>query len=178
MREERFILLGDAVWLDFINTARGRHADPPDRLRDAAAWSAWLDALQLSPDPASFDAALTLRAQLTSLAVALAAGQPSPSSCVGAVNDLLASVSGAQRLVRLAGQWQLTYVPATPPGPLAAIARSAAESLALPAAAIRVCEGPSCSLILQDRSSTQFRRWCSIEHCGKGMRVERRRGGT
>src|SRR5207344_2449640 len=47
VREERFILLGDAVWLDFVNTARGRQPNPPDRLPALPAWEAWLDALQL-----------------------------------------------------------------------------------------------------------------------------------
>lgn len=177
MREERFILLGDAVWLDFVNTARGRSPNPPDRLTGPPAWHAWLDALQLPPDTASFDEARALRTHLTDLAGALATGQPSPSGSVRAINSLLASVPGAQQLVRVAGQWQLSFTPVEPPGVLATLARMAAETLALPGATIRLCAGPTCSLFLLDRSPTQYRRWCSPEHCGRGMRVERRRGG-
>ena len=41
MEHPEFTLLGDAVWLDFVNTARGRTADPPDLLPDAAAFARW-----------------------------------------------------------------------------------------------------------------------------------------
>ena len=34
MAESEFTLLGDALWLDFVNTARGRTAPPPDLLPD------------------------------------------------------------------------------------------------------------------------------------------------
>jgi len=175
--EERFILLGDAVWLDFVNTARGREPNPPDRLPTAPAWDAWLDALQLPRASVPFDDVRDFRAHLTDLASALATSQPSPSASVRAINDLLASVPGSQRLVRVAGQWQLIFAPDDPPGVLPTLARMAAETLALPSPAIRICEGPTCSLFLLDRSPTQYRRWCSPEHCGRGMRIERRRGG-
>lgn len=177
MREERFILLGDAVWLDFVNTARGRQPNPPDRLSGLPAWNAWLAALQLPPTTESLDEVRALRTHLTDLAGALAGNQPSPSASVRALNALLATVPGSQQLVRVAGQWQLTFAPGDPPGVLATLARMAAETLALPNATIRLCAGPTCSLFLLDRSPTQYRRWCSTDHCGRGMRVERRRGG-
>lgn len=178
MREERFILLGDAVWLDLVNTARGREPNPPDRLPDVTAWDAWLEALQLPREPVAFEDVRALRAHLADLALALATSQPSPSASVRAINELLASVPGGQRLVRVAGQWQLNFAPDQPPGVLPTLARMAAETLALPTPTIRVCAGPTCSLFLLDRSPTQYRRWCSLEHCGRGMRIERRRGGT
>jgi predicted RNA-binding Zn ribbon-like protein len=177
VREDRFILLGDALWLDFVNTARGREPNPPDRLSSAPAWDAWLEALQLSSRPVPFDDVRALRTHLTDLAGALATGQPSPSGSVRAINDLLGSVPGGQRLVRVAGQWQLTFAPNEPPEMLATIARMAAETLALPSPTIRLCAGPTCSLFLLDRSPTQYRIWCSPDYCGRGMRVERRRGG-
>ena len=37
MALEEFILLGDALWLDFVNSARGRIASPPDLLPDSTA---------------------------------------------------------------------------------------------------------------------------------------------
>ena len=63
MPDPEFILLGDAVWLDFVNTARGRSPNPPDRLTGPPAWHAWLDALQLPPGTASFDEARALLQQ-------------------------------------------------------------------------------------------------------------------
>lgn len=177
MREERFILLGDAVWLDFVNTARGREPNPPDRLTGVPAWEAFLDALKLPRSSIPFEDVRVLRGHLTELADALASSQPSPSASVRAINLLLTTVPGGQQLVRVAGQWQLSFAPHEPPGVLPTLARMAAETLALPNPTIRVCAGPTCSLFLLDRSPTRFRRWCSPEHCGRGMRVERRRGG-
>ena len=177
MREDRFILLGDAVWLDFVNTARGRQPNPPDRLPVRPRG-------KRGSTPCSFPAPRNHSTRSapcgrtsSDLAAALATSQPSPSASVRAINVLLASVPGSQQLVRVAGQWQLTFAPTEPPGVLPTLARMAAETLALPAASIRLCEGPTCSLFLLDRSPTQYRRWCSPDHCGRGMRVERRRGG-
>ena len=177
MPEEPFILLGDAVWLEFVNTTRGRETGPPDRLAGVAEWDKWSDALQLPHTTVKFEDVCALRAHLINLAIGLATDQPPPSASVRAINDLLAAVSGGQRLVRVAGQWQLTFAPTEPPGVLSIIARTAAETLALPTPTVRICAGPTCSLFLLDRSPTQYRRWCSFEHCGRGMQVERRHGG-
>ena len=172
---EAFVLLGDALWLDLLNTARGRETAPPDRLPDEAAWLAWCDAVRLPASRADFPAALSLRKHLTDVATALATGTPPPSSGVRALNDRLATITGNQQMVRVAGQWQLPFMPSVPPGCLGSISRSAAESLSLSHSQVRVCAGPTCSLLLLDRSPQLTRRWCSPLHCGRGMRVERRR---
>ena len=41
MDHPEFTLLGDAVWLDFVNTALGRVPNPPDLLPDATAFARW-----------------------------------------------------------------------------------------------------------------------------------------
>ena len=41
MSDPEFLLLGDAVWLDFVNSARGRDPFPPDLLPDIAAFGRW-----------------------------------------------------------------------------------------------------------------------------------------
>lgn len=172
---EAFVLLGDALWLDLLNTARGRDPDPIDRLPDEATWLRWCEAVRLPGTSADFPAALSLRKHLTDVASALAAGTPPPSSGVRALNERLAAITGTRQLVRVAGQWELPFMPATPPGCLSSIARSAAESLSLSHSQVRVCAGATCTLFLLDRSPQLTRRWCSPLHCGKGMRVERRR---
>lgn len=170
-----FVLLGDALWLDFINTRCSREADPPDLLADAREWTRWCGLMQLTTDPASHPAALTLRDQLTSIATALATGAPVPSQSLRALNLRLQDVPGRQQLVRVSGRWELPFVPANQPGTLDRIALSAAKTLALPQAEVRICAGPTCSLFLLDQSPQLTRRWCSPTHCGRGMRVERRR---
>jgi predicted RNA-binding Zn ribbon-like protein len=170
-----FVLLGDALWLDFLNTTRGREKDPPDRLQDARAWSQWCEAVRLADPADDFPAVLGFRTRLLDLATALASSTPPPSASIRALNQRLGDIVGRQQLVRIAGQWQLPFMPSGAPGTLESIARSAADTLALPLAAVRICAGPTCSLFLLDHSPQLTRRWCSPTHCGRGMRVERRR---
>ena len=76
MSDVVFTLLGDAIWLDFINTARGRIAPPPDLLLDDAAMGQWTLAQRLHSDGDAppLQNALRLRDHLTALAEALHQG--------------------------------------------------------------------------------------------------------
>src|SRR3954469_24922278 len=73
MALEEFILLGDALWLDFVNSARGRIAASPDRLPDPDAWARWssLQHLDGAGNLVSFPRMLEFRARLTELAEAM-----------------------------------------------------------------------------------------------------------
>lgn len=178
MEGTEFTLLGDAVWLDFVNSALGRTLDPPDLLPDSAAFARWTVTqrlLQLDRGP-SFDSVRALRTQLTALAHALHEGLQPPTGPIVAINELLAGCPGSQRLVRVSGEWQLQFAPSRPLSPLQAIARSAAATLADRAVAVRRCAGDTCSLYFIDASSTRSRRWCDPAACGANLRVERRRG--
>ena len=176
MSEVEFILLGDALWLDFVNTARGRTAPPPDRLADAAAYDRWTSALQLRPDDRSLPEALRVRAALTDLAESLAAGQPAPASAIAQLNELLRGRSGSEQLTRVGGAWQIQFAADHASPALVAIARSAAATLADPLLIVRQCAGADCSVFFSDDSITQGRFCCSRDSCGGTARIERRRG--
>ena len=178
MPEPEFILLGDAIWLDFVNTARGRGAAPPDRLPDLAAWDRWVAALRLRPDAdeLGFDDVRRTRDALSVLAEALDAGERPPAPAITLLNDLLGRSSGSEQLTRAGGEWQLRFAPAGPPPALVAVARSAALTLGDPLLMVRRCAGADCSLLFTDDSVTQGRRCCSPDPCGRTARVERRRG--
>ena len=86
MGHPEFTLLGDAVWLDFVNSAMGRTPSPPDLLPDAAAFARWAHAqrlLQLDGGP-PYDAVHELRRHLTELALALSAGLQPPGGAIAA----------------------------------------------------------------------------------------------
>ncbi len=172
-----FVLLGDALWLDFVNTARGRGTAPPDLLADGPAWAAWCAALRLEPGDAPFPAVVEFRQHLLEIASAAAAGEPLPSSALRALNERLAGATGYQRLVRTGGSWELGFAPGSRPVALDRVARSAAETLATPGAAVRVCDGPQCTLFVLDLPERPTH-WCSPDHCGRGRRAERRRRAT
>jgi predicted RNA-binding Zn ribbon-like protein len=178
MTETEFTLVGDALWLDFINTAKGRGPTPPDLLSDEGALLRWSAAqrIALSDGSPPLPLALRLRERLTALAEALHAGLQPPSASIAAINEHLAQGGGCHQLTRIGGEWQLRFAPEQRPGVLQAIAQSAAASLADSLRFVRRCAGEECSLFFSDESPNQSRRWCSIEVCGRQMRVERRRG--
>jgi predicted RNA-binding Zn ribbon-like protein len=178
MPDPEFILLGDACWLDFVNTARGRTPDPPDLLADPAAYHRWTRAQKLASDAdeVAFAEILAFRRQLAALADALSSGRQAPPSSIAAVNARLAQQTGHEQLVRTAGRWSLRLAPERPPRALEVVARSAAATLAYPVQTVRRCAAEPCSLVFLDGSTTQSRRWCSATACGGRGRIERRRG--
>jgi predicted RNA-binding Zn ribbon-like protein len=173
-----FTFLGDAIWLDFVNTARGRTPSAPDLLPDEPAILRWAQAqrLYLDGERASRLETLRLRERLTHLAEALDAGMQPPAGSIAVINQYLAQGHGCHQLTRTAGEWELRFAPARRPLLLQAIAQSAAATLADPLLLVRRCAGESCSLFFIDNSSNQSRRWCSESLCGREVRIERRRG--
>jgi predicted RNA-binding Zn ribbon-like protein len=178
MASPEFILLGDAVWLDFVNTARGRTWSPPDLLADPAAFERWSMAQQLPGESTRvpFESVIRLRGQLTAIAEALSSDHQPPGSAIAAINDLLAETPGCSQLTRVSGDWRLRFAPLNPPSALGVIARSAATTLADPALVVRQCAGETCSLFFSDETPGRTRRWCCPATCGHHARVERRRG--
>lgn len=177
MGDPEFILLGDAVWLDFVNTARGRGRSI-DRLTDLAAYHRWTKACKLRSDADTADYAVIrrFRSRLTRLAEALEAGQPAPTAVISMVNELLQRAPGRERLTREAGTWRLRFAPEHGAAALVTVAHSAAASLGDPLLHIRRCAGRGCSLFFGDASPAGERRWCAETVCGDGAWVERRRG--
>jgi predicted RNA-binding Zn ribbon-like protein len=178
MAVDPFTLLGDALWLDFVNTMRGRVPDPPDLLPDEAALLRWSAAqsIDLKGSAPPLDLVHQLRERLTVLAEALHSGLQPPSASIMAINEQLAQGGGCHQLTRISGEWQLRFAPERAPAVLQAIAQSAAASLADSLCLVRRCVGEGCSLFFSDDSPNQSRRWCSIAVCGREMKVERRRG--
>jgi predicted RNA-binding Zn ribbon-like protein len=178
MTKPEFTLLGDTLWLDFINTARGRGPTPPDLLPDEAALLRWSAAqsIDLNGSQPPLPLVLQLRERLTALAEALHAGLQPPAASIAAINEQLAQGGGCHQLTRISGEWQLRFAPERRPAMLQAIAQSAAVSLADSLRFVRRCAGEGCSLFFSDDSPNQSRLWCNVTICGQQITVERRRG--
>jgi predicted RNA-binding Zn ribbon-like protein len=179
MPDSEFTLLGDAVWLDFINTARGRVPSPPDLLADDQAFVRWAQAQSLNSidlDRPSLGEVLRFRERLTALADALDSGLQPPAGSIAAINEQLARNGGSHQLTRIGGEWQLRFAPSRQPAVLEAIAQSVAACLVDPLHFVRRCAGVGCSLFFSDDSPNQGRRWCDPAVCGRQVKVERRRG--
>ena len=179
MSESEFTLLGDALWLDFVNTGPGRVPSAPDLLPDTAAVGRWARAQSLDwvdGHGLSLDEVLTFRGRLTAIAEALHSDLQPPTGSITAINEQLSRNGGAHQLTRVSGEWQLRFAPTRRPTLVEAIAHSAAAGLADPLLFIRRCAGESCSLFFTDNSPNQGRRWCNAAVCGRQVKVERRRG--
>jgi predicted RNA-binding Zn ribbon-like protein len=179
MSESEFTLLGDAVWLDFVNTARGRDPSPPDLLPNYPAVGRWARALSfewVDGNGISLEEVLTFRERLTALAEALHSDVQPPAGSIGSINQQLSRNGGSHQLTRVSGEWQLRFAPARRPTLLEAIAHSAAATLADPLLFVRRCAGDGCSFFFTDSSPNQGRRWCNPAVCGRRVKVERRRG--
>ncbi len=177
MSDPEFILLGDALWIDFINTARGRRPDAPDGLADSAAYHRWIKAEKLATDAADvpWEEVLAFRERLLAVAAALDEDRQPPSSAIHEINRILARNAGHHQLTRVGGAWQASFVPHRAPTALEAIAGSAAQTLANPDVRVHGCRAEPCTLYFVDRSPGHSRTWCSAEPGAHPVRVERRR---
>jgi predicted RNA-binding Zn ribbon-like protein len=174
--DSEFLLLGDALWLDFVNTAAVA-PDGAEALPDPAAWLRWSKAVRVDAPAgaAVLDEALRFREQLRGLARALEARRNPPPSVIESINLRLASLEGREQLVRISGAWRFRFAPGRQPSALEAIAQSTAETLTNPLVTVRLCANAECGLYLLDDSPNQSRPWCSRSRCGLRGRIERRR---
>lgn len=177
MPDPEFIILGDAIWTDFINTARGTGSEARERLTDLAAYHRWVKAGKLTSDASTVapDDVLLLRDHLSRLAMALIDGKPAPTASITAINSILAATPGVHQLLRVKGSWHQRFTPTTPPTAFDAIARSAALTLADRSAMLRQCIGEGCNLVLIDNTPQHTRVSCRPATCGSRPRMDRRR---
>jgi predicted RNA-binding Zn ribbon-like protein len=177
MPDPEFLLLGDALWLEFVNTV-ATPTGGSDALPDSGAYLRWTKSVRVEPpgDSAAFEDALRFRVKLLNLARALDGGRNPPPAAIEAINSRLLTLEGRRQLVRIGGAWHLRFAPSRPPTALEAVALSAAETLANPLTIVRHCANPDCGLFFADESANQGRRWCSRSRCGQRGRIERRRG--
>ena len=177
MPDPEFILLGDALWLDFVNTGERRTPGAPDRLPDLAAYHRWAKAQKLTSDAniIPLEKLVDLRTTLAGLAEVLTAGRQAPSSAVEVINEFLAQAAGYFQLIRTQGKWHVQFAPGHSTHASDAIVLSAARSLADTSKKVQRCAGETCTLFFIDDSASQSRKWCSMEACGAENRVERRR---
>ena len=171
-----FVILGDAIWIDFVNTARGT-GPVMDRLTDHDAYLQWTRLEKLpADDPAvPFPDILEFRERLTALARAVSMGKQAPASAIHAINTILGQGAGYHQLTRVQGSYRTVFTPVRAAAAMDAIARSAAVTLSDPDVIVRQCSGTACTLFFIDSSPNHSRRWCSGATCGKQLRVERRR---
>ena len=194
-----FPLVGNLLWLDFVNTEPvidGMRVDLLPRFGDLVAW---LEAAAGLPGDQARRArrwegkaaadgllreALVLRSALREGAERLAEGKSVGERTVAAINRVLAARPAHRALVREGTRWVSRERPVSPSPHhlLAPIADSAAWLLEHgDPSLVRRCEGSSCVLLFYDTTRNRSRRWCSMEGCGSRAKAaayyRRSRGG-
>jgi predicted RNA-binding Zn ribbon-like protein len=178
-----FLFVGNAIWLDFVNTALcdgGKNIELLTTFDDLLRWSrqanlidaaqerTFASAIKRTRDRA-FEEALALRSDLQKGAVDMANGRPPKPALLARINSLLHEHPSALTLTTKAGRWQLSQEPkvAGPQTPAALIAEDFARFLTVfEPALLRKCAGESCQVYFYDTSKNHTRRWCSMEYCG------------
>lgn len=161
--------------LDFTWTLRYRAVHPTDLLTRPARLAEWLSAAGLPRGrvtPSELVAARELREAIYSAALDTVDGHALAPRHVTVINRWAATEPAIPRI-----RPDRTMAPAARRGHetaagLTAIARDAIELLSAGDGRIRLCEGPSCSLVFHDTSRPGTRRWCSAERCGNKINTK------
>lgn len=176
----QFLLLGEPLALDLVNTRVCRDGGITDLLDTPAALAAWLRAergrlaWKGKVVAADLHAVRTLRAALDPLLLALRQQRMPPAAALTEFNRALARRNPAQQLRWTAGGPHASAPPAQAQRAtlLHTLAADALRLLTGPQAAkVRECAHPDCRL--QFVAHHPRRRWCSGALCGNRARVAR-----
>lgn len=178
-----FIFLGNALWLDFVNTQiiDGEFIDLIGKDGAFLQWAKTADLQDDAADAATFNAALTeaqaFRAQLRAAADGLAAGTALNPAFIADINRRMAEHPVATVLETSGSGWATSAKPVTtgPQSVLAEIASDFARFVTDEATNVRHCSNERCCIVFYDTSKNHTRRWCSMETCGNRAKAAGRR---
>lgn len=198
-----FTLIGERLWLDFVNTDDVRRGARIDLLRDFDALVRFLESAGIldleramgirrraQQQPAGAAAALVdarrMRAALRALAERGANSERIRWDALAEINRVLGRSAGTRRLeTRADGSFARAFVPVGDAfaGMIIPIVESAADSLiADELARVRRCGDSRCSRVFLDATRNGRRRWCDMATCGNRAKAarfrERERSGA
>lgn len=189
-----FTLIGERLWLDFVNTDDVRRGSRVDLLRDFDALVRFLESVAIldheramgmrrraQQQPAGAAAALVdarrMRAALRALAERGANSERIRWDALTEINRVLGRSAGTRRLEsRADGSFARAFVPVGDAfaGLIIPIVESAADSLiAGELARVRRCSDPRCTRVFFDSTRNGRRRWCDMATCGNRAKAAR-----
>jgi len=182
---EKFSLIANNLFLDFVNTEKRRDGRPFETLvtiADFLSWSAAVGLLGIEQakdlsekwnDPDStaecLREAIKFRDILRETAENIAAGNDIPVSAVSAINERLKKHSGFTEIEKVENGFEKRFRLdlSEPSKLLQPVAESAADFLCYANFDfLRKCESASCVLYFYDTTKNHRRRWCSMKACG------------
>lgn len=197
---EAYVLVGERLWLDFVNSDDATHARGEAR-RDALdtfdGFVSWLSASRVLDDeratamlrraqqqPTGSSAALHEARRLRNVLRALAERGDAPQeratqTAIGEINRILGRSAGSRRVEpRSDGGFVRNFVTAGDvfAGLMIPIIESAADALvSSELQRVRRCADPRCARVFFDGSRNGKRRWCDMKTCGNRAKAARHR---
>ena len=182
---EKFSLIANNLFLDFVNTEKIRDGQPLETLETFEDFLAWIIAVELietteaseihekwkdkRQTAAFLSEVLKFRNILRETAQQIAAGGEVSDKAVAAINELLTKNSGFTEIIRNESGFEkrFRFDLSEPSKLLQPIAESAADFLCYANfELLRKCESASCVLYFYDTTKNHRRRWCSMSGCG------------
>jgi len=165
----RFLFIGGAPVLDFVNTEIVSGGERVDLLQSVDDVRSWLAEAGLADDAARvpLEEVRHFRALLRAM---LLRGKAQKNH-IDAINDALRRGEGTLTLVREKGKFR-TKFDAESTDPLFLLGAAAAEFLAnADLSLVKSCGGTGCILLFYDETKNHTRRWCSMAACGNRMKA-------
>ncbi len=182
---EKFSLIANNLFLDFVNTEKARGGQKFETLESFADFLAWniaaglLEAPQADEifakwkDDSTTDALLSevvkFRNTLREMAEQIADDRAVTDAALAAINEKLTNQSGFTEIVRSENGFEKSFRfdLSEPSKLLHPIAESAADFLCYANFEfLRKCESSACVLYFYDTTKNHRRRWCSMSGCG------------
>jgi predicted RNA-binding Zn ribbon-like protein len=182
---EKFSLIANNLFLDFVNTQKMRDASPLETLEtfaDFLAWSVAVELLEIEQAKDLFEKfndrkaagavlseAVKFRDILRETAENIANGKEISETAAAAINAQLKKQSGFTELEKDEHGFEkrFRFDLREPSNLLQPIAESAADFLCYANfELLRKCESSSCVLYFYDTTKNHRRRWCSMKACG------------
>jgi predicted RNA-binding Zn ribbon-like protein len=191
-----FPLIGERLWLDFVNTDELRRGTRVELLPDFDALVRWLEVTRVldaeraagirrraREQPSGATAALIearrVRSALRALAERGGSDERVRGEALGEINRVLGRSVGTRRVeVRAGGSYTRAFVPVGDAfaGLIIPVADSAADALiGGELARVRRCGDARCARVFLDATRNGRRRWCDMAGCGNRAKAARHR---
>jgi predicted RNA-binding Zn ribbon-like protein len=183
-KTEKFSLIANNLFLDYVNTLKMRDAQALETLETFADFLAWTVATDLleaaqaqillesrpNENAAAFmSEAVNFRNVLRETAENIAAGNEISGAALSTINEHLKKQSGFTEIERGENGFEkrFRFDLSEPSKLLHPIAEAAADFLCYANFEfLRKCESASCVLYFYDTTKNHRRRWCSMKACG------------
>ena len=182
-RMDKFVLVGNNLAIDFVNTEIVVDGEPADLLADIVDFAAWAASAGLVTATRANallpvwmrrskglpKAVLDLRRALKAIFAALLKGDSVPAQALDSVAQAINKDSSRVELRKTAAGFEKHVIHEfdDPQQLLVPIAQAATELLCEgDLANLRKCENPQCVLLFYDITKSHRRRWCSMATCG------------